>query len=886
VAVPVRNLQNVTADHGPDLGRVPFDALLRARRHAAGLTQAELAARAGVGVRTVRDLERGRASRPQRTTVELLARALGLTPAERAGFHAAARGRSAPVAGPPAPALPPVVPLVGRDADVAELAALVAEPGGPVTLVGLAGVGKSCLSIAVAHRVAARFPGGVGAVLVTEGSAESDVLTSTASQFGVARVDDLAAHLAAAPALLLLDAVERAPAAVVLALRWLSRSAPTLTVLAAGRHPIEVAGERVWPVAPLEVPPADTGADLDRVTRYPAAALFLTRLRQVRREPLAGDEVGALISLVRRLGGLPLALELAAARGRVLDLNEILHRYGDRVLDLAGATAGSDAAAVTLRDAVAASYRLLEPPERYALRRLSVFRNRWSVELAEALLTDEDAPSGGPLAGDLVPLLDRLLALGLVSVRGTGSTRFRLLDVVRDFAAEQAIVAGELTAARRRHAKVFTRLAARIAPRLTGPGLPDAVAQLDDVMGDLWAALAHAANDDPPTALELAARLAEWWRFRGRDVPGRQWLRRLLDDPRTATVDPAVRAWAEVGVARLAIEHGAAQEELPAAEAALVEFRRAGDVPGELAALSALWSLFLAIGGYDEARQHGEAFLRLARRAGRARDVAVAQVNLAWHDVRAGELAAAQRRLSVVERLAADCGEDRLRAVGRAGHADVARLDGRYDDAEAIGRTALPLLEEIGEVARRRRVLGTIGLALAQAGRLADATEVLAELRAELRAGLRAETAIGEGGSEAGAAPTASPLVGRLFGGGEPAGREADTSGGDGEGACAAIEAHIALRRGERARAAERFAAAARAYAAGSEPRDLAEALVGAAAATEDPAHRAELLDRLGDVCAAGAITLLPAERALLGDEASGRVPRQRQPVERRSPEA
>jgi tetratricopeptide (TPR) repeat protein len=430
---------------------------------------------------------------------------------------------------------------------------------------------------------------------------------------------------------------------------------------------------------------------------------------------------------------------------------------------------------------------------------------------------------------------------------------------------------------------VFTRLAARVAPRLAGPGLPDAVARLDEVTGDLWAALAHAANDDPPTALELAARLAEWWRFRGRDVPGRQWLRRLLDDPRTATVDPVVRAWAEVGVTRLAIEHGAAQEELPAAEAALAEFRRAGDVPGELAALSALWSLLLAVGGYDEARQHGEEFLRLARRAGRARDVAVAQVNLAWHDVRAGELAAARRRLGVVERLAADCGEDRLRAVARAGLADVARLDGRYDDAVTIGRTALALLEEVGEAGRRRRVLGTIGLALAQAGRLVDASAVLAELRAEMGAEGTAETGA-EGVAEAGADPPSTPLVERLYGGGEPVGREAETSGGDGDGACAAIEAHVALRRGDRARAAERFAAAARAYAAGSEPRDLAEALVCAVAATEESARRAELLNRLSDVCAAGAITLLPAERTLLGAEASGRVPRQRQPIERRSP--
>jgi predicted ATPase len=252
-----------------------------------------------------------------------------------------------------------------------------------------------------------------------------------------------------------------------------------------------------------------------------------------------------------------LALELAAARGRVLDVNEILHRYGDRVLDLAGPPAAPDAAVVTLRDAVAASYRLLEPAERYALRRLSVFRNRWSVELAEALLTDE-GPGGGPAAGDPVPLLDRLLELGLVSVRGSGPTRFRLLDVVRDFAAEQASASGELAASRRRHALVFTNLAGRLAPQLEGPALETTVVQLDDVTGDLWAALAHAANDDPPTALELATHLVRWWAFRGRELPGRQWLHRLLDDPRAAGVDPEVRTAALAGLSYLAGEAAAA----------------------------------------------------------------------------------------------------------------------------------------------------------------------------------------------------------------------------------------------------------------------------------------------------------------------------------------
>ncbi|MGN9908075.1 ATP-binding protein [Phytohabitans sp. LJ34] len=830
----------MTPDHGPDQGNTAFDALLRARRLAAGLTQAELAGRAGVGIRTVRDLERGR-SRPQRTTVELLAKALGLTGRERADFLGAARGTSVEVgsSGPAGVELPAAGELIGRDRDISELAGLLAGlDSRTVSLVGLAGVGKTGLALAVAHRVANVHPAGVAGILVSDVSTPDDVLAAIASVFGVGRAADLAGRLAGAPALLMVDAVERAPDAVAVALTWLAGAAPTLRVLATGRHPIGVPGERVWPVAPLEVPPADVQADLDAVAGYPAAALFLARLRQVRREPLEPDEVGALVGLVRRLGGLPLALELAAARGRVLDLNEILNRYGDRVLDLAGPASGpapSDARSepavtVTLRDAVAASYRLLEADERRALRRLSAFRNRWSVDLAESMLADETGQVAG---GDPVELLDRLIALGLLSVRGSGPFRFRLLDVVRDFATERAAANGELGRIRRRHAVVFSALPARTAPELAGGNFSASVSRLDDVASDLWAALAYSANDDPHTALRLAAGLPRWWRFRGRDVPGRQWLRRLLDDPRTADADPLVRAWAGVGVGQLAAEHGGGAEELPAAEAALAEFQRAGDLTGELAARSLLCALWMTTGGYDEARRHGEAVLALASRAGRIRDMAVAQNNLTWHEIRAGDLRAARRRLAAVDRLAEQCGEHRLRALARANLAEVARLDGRYAEAEALGRRAITALAELGDPGHRRRVLGTIGRAHAQAGHVDEARAVLAEIR-------------------------------QLVAASEPVTPERLALGRGESGEAASIEAILAFNRGDKESAAEWFNAAAQAYAGGHDLRDVAEALVWLVASTEDPEARRAAVDWLTSVCKEGGITLLPRERALI----------------------
>lgn len=829
-------------------GRAGLPALLRGHRLAAGLTQAELAARAGVGVRTVRDLERGRASRPQRTTVDLLADALGLTAASRRTFLATARGRlPAPAPDDPGigavpvarswaeevtPAvglsvdLPPPVELVGRDHDLAELSRLLTgeRVARVVSLVGLAGVGKSALALAVTRQVAARHPGGIAGVLVGEGSNADCVLSAAAAAFGVTGPAELVPRLDGAPALLLVDAVERAPDAVAEALDRLTRFLPGLRVLATGRHPVGLPGERVWPVPPLDVPPDDKIAlDPDALARYPAARLFVARLAQVRREPPAPAELPALAALVRRLGGLPLAIELMAARGRILDLNELLDRYGHRVLDLAPPPHHREAVAVTLRDAVATSYRLLAPDEQAALRRLSAFRNRWSVGLAEEMLTGDGPES----VVDSVPLLDRLLELGLLSVRGTGPLRFRLLDVVRDFATEQMVAAGEEIAVRRRHAEIVARLVARTEPELTGPDLVDALRRLDELTSDIVAAIAHAAGDDPHTALGLAANLSRWLRLRGRDVAGRQWLRRLLDDPRTADVEPAVRAAASLGLARLSLVSAGDPVEIPPARHALAVFQRLGDVAGELDARNVLCTLLICAGAHDEAREQASAVLAMARRHDRVRDMAVAQRSLTWHDVRSGDLAAARRRLASVDRLAGQCGEQRIRVLARADLAEVARLEGRYADAVEHGRRAVAALAELGDPGHRRRALGTVGLALAQAGRFDEAGEVLAELRAAVPA---------QRGSE-------------------PAG----------DGLYALVEATVAWHRGDRESAAEWFAAAAEATE--WTRRNVVEALVGLVASTGEAA----LLGRLDRVCAESGIRLLPQEEALLYALSAGR---------------
>lgn len=805
-----------------------FGPLLRQRRRAAGFTQAELAARAGVAVRTVRDLERGRTGRPQRTTGALLADALDLAGEERARFlrKVPAPGPAVDAPGPVADApgvspLPPALPLVGRDAEIAELVALLTGRGpAVVTLVGLTGVGKSALAVAVAHRVADRFPGGVAGVTVDEQGELPEALASVCFVLGAAGLGELRERVSRRPALLLLDAAERAPEKVRSVLRALPAG---VRVVLTAPGPLEVRGERVWSVAPLGLPPARHDVSLSDVSSHPAVALFLDRLARVRAEPPADDELPALVGLVRRLGGLPLALELAAAHGRLLRLPEILERYGDRVLDL------GEGAEQTLREAVADSYRLLTPPERYGLRRLTAFRHRWSVELAEQLLGQGEDP---------LPLLERLVSLGLVAVSGSREHRFRLWDVVRTFAAEQAERRGELHDARRHHARVIALLAERTAPLLAGSQLHIGVARLDDLAADVWAAVSHSANDDPHTALRLAAQLPRWWRLRGRDVTGRRWLRRLLEDPRTADVAPEVRYWAQVGAARLANEHGEQAVEIAPTEEALAGFRRSGDLAGELAACHTLSALCLAEGRCGDARRHTSAALEAAIRAGRQRDRAVALTNLTWHDVRTGDLPEARRRLATADRVSAQARDDRLRVLVAANLAEVARLQERYDEAVTVGCRVLGRLPEVGDPGHRRRVLGTVGQALAQLGRRPAAERILELLRAGDTEAVPGSAEAGAGAGAGAAAAGAAPV-------------------------CAMIEARLSLVDGDRVSAAEWFGAAAAGFRRGPDRRDVVEALVGLAA-TVDGSRRGGVLGELERVAAEGGFTLLPAEREMV----------------------
>ncbi|MGK5498784.1 AfsR/SARP family transcriptional regulator [Streptomyces sp. URMC 125] len=444
---------------------------------------------------------------------------------------------AAPPAADPNSNLPvPLTPLIGRDQALARLSRLL-EAARLATLTGPGGVGKTRLAVAAAATLAGRHPNGVWLVEFAgvRAGTSADLAQVVAATLGIREdapsalpgngtgaADRSPAHRLAAAlrdrrALLVLDNCEHVVDAAAELAELLLRTAPGLRVLATSQEPLGLAGEAVFLVEPL--------GTADAVRLFAERAAASTPGFRLDRE--ASDRE-AVAEICRRLDGIPLALELAATRVRVLGLRELAVRLGDRFRVLTSRQRGAPARQQTLRAMIDWSWELLSAPERIVLRRLAVHSDGCDLEAAEATCAGE-----GVAREEVLDLVTRLVDRSLVVVvDGPTGPRYRLLESVTAYAAERLHEMEDLTAVRDRHLRYYLALAERAEPRLRGADQRIWLARLDAEAGNLRAALDEGirrpAEGGAAEAVRLATALSWWWLLRGRLTEARRSLAAVL----------------------------------------------------------------------------------------------------------------------------------------------------------------------------------------------------------------------------------------------------------------------------------------------------------------------------------------------------------------------
>jgi predicted ATPase len=422
-------------------------------------------------------------------------------------------GAQTPLAG----AVPvPATPLVGREQETAAVADLVGGEGARlVTLTGPGGVGKSRLMIEVARRLGPGFADGARFLELASVSAADLVAPAIAARLGLNTsagplITDLESYLRPRRLLLALDNFEQVMGAAPL-LAELLEAAAGLVVLVTSRTVLRLRGEHEFPVPPLPVPPAGAGGHPADLQRYASVSLFVERAQAVAADfELTDANAGTVAEICRRLDGLPLAIELAAARVRLLPPKALAARLDQRFSVLTGGARDLPERQRTLKNTLDWSFDLLSAGEQELFARLGVFAGPFSLPAAEAVCAPAEGQSGGP--GQVMETLGLLVESSLVrSETGDGEPRFSLLETVRDYALECLTGSGDWVQAHDRHAAYFRDLAEPSGPELAGPDQGSWVGRLETEHDNLLAAMSWLADQghlDQATQLFLLS-----WRF-------------------------------------------------------------------------------------------------------------------------------------------------------------------------------------------------------------------------------------------------------------------------------------------------------------------------------------------------------------------------------------
>ena len=623
-------------------------------------------------------------------------------------------------AAPPVPGNLPAEPnsFIGRERDLSELALLLSDVRA-LTLCGPGGIGKTRLAVRLACDLVPEFPDGAWLVELAD-TASADLLPRrVAATFGILEEQDrpliatLAEALRARQLLLVLDTCEHIVDGCAELVQQLLASCPSLRVIATSREPLRVRGETVWRVPPLSVPTGLDPLSLADLARHEAMQLFAERASAARSGFALGDEnAEAVARLCLTLDGMPLAIELAAARVRALSVEQIASRLDDRFRLLASGDRTAPARQQTLRAAVDWSYELLSEPEQILLRRLSVFAG-WNLDMAEQVCADEQIPAGTVL--DLMAaLIDKSLVTFDHELRG--ESRYRLLDTIKEYAASRLAASGEEDELRLRHRDYLLHYGEWVVSQAFvrgAPSWPERVAMYRAITADLanyrLALATSVRRGDIAEGLRMCGAMRNPWVTHGDVTEGAQWFDQFL--VHADQVPPEVRGPALVFRGDLAFE----QQDYPTVDRCAregLELCRAAGDPHEAAALRLLAVATLRAGDLGEAVGRIDEAIDTAHKVGNDWEEGLALSIKAAGMARLAMLREAQRTYEAALDLLRDNNGWGVAQV-RVGLGGVARARGDYQAAISHYQGALSLYQEIEarpEIARCLAGIASVAL--------------------------------------------------------------------------------------------------------------------------------------------------------------------------------
>ncbi len=615
--------------------------------------------------------------------------------------------------------------FVGRGDEIAAAEARLAEAT-MVTLTGTGGVGKTRLALEIGAHVLMSFSDGVWLVelaSLTEGELVDDAVAAALrvkQRPNTEIIDALVEGIGSRHLLLILDNCEHLLDPVVVMADELMRRCPRLHILATSREALGIPGESLLPVPSMSLPSFDAaGADLEALAEFDAVRLFVDRAHAASPSfALTAGNADAVAQICRRLDGIPLAVELAAARVRALPPAQIAARLNDRFRLLTGGSRTALPRHRTLRAAMDWSFDLLSEPEREVLPRLSVFAGSFSLEAAESII------SGGAVRSEeVLDLLGHLVDRSLLVAEESGDeARYRMLETVRDYAQERLAESGDAADRYTRHRDWYAGLVERARPAFfSGQVQAEWVARLDADHDNLRAALrwAHEDPDGADVELGMASGLWRFWEVRGDLEEGSAWLDRALD--RIGGEVSLRRASALTGAGMLAAHRGDHARAAALHEASLMLHRELGDPLAIATACNNAASVAIERSDFERARELYAEAIELTRDGGDQRGAAFTVINLADLTARMGNDQEADRlfaeSIAMFDRLGDRWGS----AHASTRQALAARRRGDLDSARRGFEDALVTHRSTGDRHAEARVLANLGDVAADDGDLAGA---------------------------------------------------------------------------------------------------------------------------------------------------------------------